>query len=598
MTETTQPLTPNQIHQARDKITGPGQFCEVDTLLLAGNEYRAFKHAPATVIDILDGARAHGDADFLVYEDQRYSYKRFFDGTDALAAALQSSYGIVRGDRVAIAMRNSPEWMIAFAAATLVGAIVVPINSWGNAEDLTFALADCTPQCIIIDQHRHQLLPPHRTHGYHVIVTDVADPSPEAGYRSFGAVVAEFTYQPYTHHTASAEDPAVILYTSGSTGFPKGAVHRHAAICQSLMAMIYLGLLLLELEGPREHRGGATTDSPILTVPLFHATGLISGLLMPAYVGQKVVLLRKWNAQAALRAIETEQVTILSTVPTILLDLLGHPEFDNYNTTTLSRVASAGTATPPGLPELIEKKLGRVSRSSGYGMTETMGVGATMSGAVFDLQPLSAGYASPIMEFRFVDAEGKVNPAGTGGEIQLRGITCSPAYWGMPSADLLTDDGWLRTGDDGYLDRDNYLHVTGRIKEIVIRGGENIHPAEIESVAHRHPAVREVAVFGVDDGRMGEELAMVYVLQANRTTTADQIRQFLTKHLPPHKMPKFLTESPHPLPRNASEKVHKPKVKAMFHPHIDTAATGPTMAATPTGVAGATHNCASISEVP
>ncbi len=246
-------------------------------------------------------------------------------------------------------------------------------------------------------------------------------------------------------------------------------------------------------------------------MPLFHATGLFSGFLVPCAVGQKVVLLRKWHAETAMQIIQTEKITMMATVPAILKDLLTHPRFDDFDLSSLSRVAAAGAATPAGLPELLLGKLGIENRSSGYGMTETTSVCATMSGPVFDLKPMAAGIISPIIGLRVVDAEGTSLASEQDGEIQLRGVTITPGYWQRDdlTQEAFTPDGWLRTGDLGNVDSDGFLHITGRIKEIVIRGGENIAPIEIENVAYRHPSVKEVAVFGAPDDLMGEELAMV-----------------------------------------------------------------------------------------
>jgi long-chain acyl-CoA synthetase len=271
---------------------------------------------------------------------------------------------------------------------------------------------------------------------------------------------------------------AMLLYTSGSTGHPKGVIYCHISVGQALMHMMLAGFLPLEFSGPIELRGGATTEAQLVTVPLFHATGLFSGFLLPCAVGQKVVLLRKWDAVTAMQTIQNEKVTMVATVPAILKDLLTHPRFDDFDLSSISRVAAAGAATPAGLPELLRDRLGIENRSAGYGMTETASVCATMSGPVFDLKPMAAGIISPIIDLRAVDSAGNVLQSGSEGEIQLRGVTITPGYWQRDdlTEEAFTPDGWLRTGDLGSVDADGFLHITGRIKEIVIRGGENIAP--------------------------------------------------------------------------------------------------------------------------
>jgi long-chain acyl-CoA synthetase len=362
------------------------------------------------------------------------------------------------------------------------------------------------------------------------------------------------------------EDMAMLLYTSGSTGHPKGVVYRHISVGQALMHMMLAGFLPLEFSGAIELRGGATTEAQLVTVPLFHATGLFSGFLLPCVVGQKVVLLRKWDAVPAMQTIQNEKVTMIATVPAILKDLLTHPRFDEFDLSSITRVAAAGAATPAGLPELLRNRLGIENRSAGYGMTETASVCATMSGPVFDLKPMAAGIVSPIIDLRVVDAQGNALPAEQDGEIQLRGVTVTPGYWQRDdlTQEAFTSDGWLRTGDLGNIDDDGFLHITGRIKEIVIRGGENIAPIEIENVAYRHSSVKEVAVFGVPDDLMGEELAMVCHPQPGAALTEDELRAHLGDLLPTFKVPKYLALTDEPLPRNASEKIHRLALRNSF----------------------------------
>ena len=389
-------------------------------------------------------------------------------------------------------------------------------------------------------------------------------PENDANYEEELSAGEDQTFKPVNIDT---EDNALILYTSGSTGFPKGVLHRHGAIGQALMNMMFLGLLVAEFEGgPREYRGGADRETPMLTVPLFHATGLLGGFYLPVAMGQKVVMMYKWDSTRALELIEQERVTGLSTVPAILQDLLGNPDFDKFDTASLMRISAAGAATPAGLPELIRNRVENPSSSAGYGMTETMAVGGTMSGALFEFKPDSAGVTSPIMEFRFVNSHGEVQPQGEPGEIELRGVSCTPGYWEKPEANATTfsDDGWMKTGDIGHIDADGYLHITGRIKEIVIRGGENIYPGEIEQAAYERPEVREVVVFGEPDQVMGEELVMVAYLDPEQSLTEADLRDFMKQRLAGYKVPRTIRFADQPLPRNASEKLHKLKVKEAY----------------------------------
>lgn len=574
-TECTPRLTPDLVHEAVRRLTAADGIFAVTEQQVAGARRRVFAHAATTVLDLLNSGRAHGDADFVVFDNQRWSFGEFFSDVDALAAVLQHEMAVKPGDRVAIAMRNCPDWIMTFAAAVHVGAVPVLINSWGSAEELEFTLRDSDPTVLAADLPRSRLAAAGlRQRRIALLFSDVDggieqldhDSLSHLDVRSIREALEAGRGRDYATAKPEPEDMAMLLYTSGSTGHPKGVVYYHVSVCQALMNMLLSGFLPLEFGGAVELRGGATAEAGLVTVPLFHATGLFSGFLIPCAVGQKLVLLRKWHAETAMQTIQTEKITMIASVPAILKDLLTHPKFDDYDLSSLSRVAAAGAATPAGLPELLRDKLGIENRSAGYGMTETTSVCATMSGPVFDLKPMAAGIISPIIDLRVVDTEGTSLPSEQDGEIQLRGITVTPGYWQRNDLtnQAFTADGWLRTGDLGNIDRDGFLHITGRIKEIVIRGGENIAPIEIENVAYRHPSVKEVAVFGVADDAMGEELAMVCYPQPRFALTEEELRAHLAKALPTFKVPKYIALTDKPLPRNASEKIHRLALRNSF----------------------------------
>jgi long-chain acyl-CoA synthetase len=568
-------LTPDLVHEAVRRLTAADGIFAVTERQVAGVPRRVFTHAAPTVLDILTSGRGHGGTDFLVFGDRRWSFEQFFADVDALAAVLQHDMGVKAGGRVAIAMRNCPDWVLVFAAAIHVGAVPVLINSWGSAEELEFTLRDSDPTVLAADLPRARLAAEAlRQRPTALLFSDVDGGSEhlerhsvaDLDVRNIEDALAAGRGRDYAIVRTEPEDMAMLLYTSGSTGHPKGVIYCHVSVGQALMHMMLAGFLALEFSGAIELRGGATTEAQLVTVPLFHATGLFSGFLLPCTVGQKVVLLRKWDAVTAMQTIQNEKVTMVATVPAILKDLLTHPRFDDFDLSSISRVAAAGAATPAGLPELLRDRLGIENRSAGYGMTETASVCATMSGPVFDLKPMAAGIISPIIDLRAVDSAGNVLPSGSDGEIQLRGVTITPGYWQRDdiTEEAFTPDGWLRTGDLGSVDADGFLHITGRIKEIVIRGGENIAPAEIENVAYRHSSVKEVAVFGVPDDVMGEELAMVCHAQPGSALTEDELRAHLRDALPTFKVPKYVALTDEPLPRNASEKIHRLALRNSF----------------------------------
>jgi len=559
--------------------TTPGAPFELADRTIDGRTFRVFAHAPSTLSDVLNAMRTHGGTEFVTFDGYRWTYRDFFTDADALAATMQRDLGVGVGDRVAIAMRNCADWLITFTAAAHLGAVIVPVNSWGSAAELDFTLRNSGASVLAADLPRLALS--HATAAAMSIATlfsdvdgqleDVpADIRARCDIVPIAAAVAAGRGRDYTPAGPDPADTALLLYTSGSTGHPKGVITRHVAVGQILMNMMFSGTVAAAAAaGDPPDAGLVAAQSHLITVPLFHATGLFGGFLLPGLLGHRIALLRKWHAETAMALIEAERITMLSSVPAIFKDLLTHPRFDDFDCSSIIRTSLGGAATPADLPDLMLAKLGVVSRGSGYGMTESGTVGSAMSGPIFGLKPFSAGILSPIIELRTAQP-GSPLPPHAEGEIELRGVTVTPGYWRNEdqTREVFTSDGWLRTGDLGLVDDDGFLVITGRIKELVIRGGENIAPIEIENAAYLHADAKEVAVFGMPDDAMGEELAIVCHRQPGSALTAEQLRAHLRAQLPSFKVPRYVHVTDEPLPRNASEKIHRLAVKKSFTPRL------------------------------
>ena len=540
--------------EAAARVTAPGQIFETGELSVRGTRYRVFVNAPPTLREVFGAARQYGDKTFLVYQAERWSFARVMAEADGLGAALKDRFGVAKGDRVAIAMRNLPEWVAAFAAVISIGAVVVPLNAWWTEEELDYALGDCGAGVVVADRERVDRT---RQSAVRLGIRTVAvrwgsDDLPEGVWRWEGVVRSGSTMPVVP---ISPDDDATILYTSGTTGHPKGAVSTHRAVVQALMAFG----CAVAIEG--ERNPGAEPDverSLILVVPLFHATGCIPVMLSCTMMGYKLVMMYRWDPAAALALIERERVTNFVGVPTQSWDLMESPRFSEFDTSSLRSVGGGGAPAPPALVRRVAEGFKSGRPNIGYGMTETNAYGPTNSGDDYLAHPTSVGRTVPIMEVEVRDPAGQAVPAGERGEIWLKGPNLFRGYWQMPdeTAETLVD-GWLRTGDIGRLDAEGFLYVEDRAKDMVLRGGENVYSAEVEAAIYEHPAVYEAAVFGVPDPRLGEEVAAIVRLKDGQTLTATDLQAFLADHLAAYKIPSRIRFVAEALPRSATGKILK-----------------------------------------
>ena len=551
--------------EAARQVTAAGMPFETVQQDVMGVPRTLFRNAPNSLRDIVVAASARSDdVTFLVYEDERWGFERFGREVAALGTALVEQYGIGHGDRVAIAMRNYPEWVVSFAAAVSVGAISVSFNAWWTAEEMDFALSDCGASVLIADAERiERSRATCERLGVPTLAVRAPDAaalgSPAAPVAQWSDVVGARATDPTVALPEVAIDPdddATILYTSGTTGNPKGAVSTHRAVVQALMG--YACRSALDKARDPDRQGGLAAPSFILVVPLFHVTGCVPVMLSCMLGGLKLVMVYRWDPERALQLIEREEISNFVGVPTQNFDMLNCEAFERYDTSSLRSVGGGGAPAPPELVQRIATTYAKAAPGIGYGMTETNAYGPQNGGADYLRHPTSAGRTTPIMAVEIRDPNGVPVPVGEVGEIWFNGPNLIRGYWNRPdaTAEVLVD-GWLRSGDVGRLDAEGFVYVEDRIKDMVLRGGENVYCAEVEAAIHEHPAVHEVAVFGVPHDRLGEEVAAVVVPRAGASVTETELVDFVAARLAPFKVPTRLRIRPEPLPRNAAGKFLK-----------------------------------------
>jgi long-chain acyl-CoA synthetase len=559
MTETS---TPPSFDEAVAAVTAPGQVFETGRTVIDGVEQTVFVHAPRSLRELFATCRTRGDATFLVFDEERWGFDRYMASVDALAAALVTDLGVEPGDRVAIAMRNLPEWVVAFGAAVSIGAVSVSLNGWWTADELDYGLEDSAPKVLLADPERaSRTVGSCARRGIALVVARSGDaPVPEGALRwddvvgpglAAGAAMPEVDVAP--------EMDATILYTSGTTGRPKGAVSTHRAILQSLMAFGCRAAVARVRSSPDE--AAAVAAQPpvfILIVPLFHVTGCVPVMLSCVASGLKLVIMRKWDPGLALEHIERERVTTFVGVPTQSWDLLEHPRFAEYDTSSLVSVGGGGAPAPPELVRRVEAGFARGRPSIGYGMTETNAYGPQNAGDDYVERPTSTGRAVSILEISVRGPDGREVPVGERGEICFKGPHLIRGYWNKPDATAeAIVEGWLRTGDLGHIDADGFVYVEDRVKDMVLRAGENVYCVEVEAAIYEHPAVHEAAVFGVPHERLGEEVAAAVVPRAGSSLDVEELRQFLCARIAAFKVPSRWLVLAEPLPRNAAGKFLK-----------------------------------------
>ncbi len=552
----------NTWDEASAALTAPGQPFELIDASVNGITMQVFKNAPPHLGYVFGAARQHGDKPFLVYEDERVNFTEAMQQVDALSCLLVNTYGIKKGDRVAVAMRNYPEWVMSFAAIISIGAVSVSMNSWWTADEMEFALEDSGSKVLICDDQRLALAYSFCRKQNIAMLLVRAEGNIPAGVGQWEKDLPLGSAHPGAD--ISPDDDATILYTSGTTGRPKGAVSTHRAIISALMGFS-LRVAVDNLREGKKPDPNALPTSFILIVPLFHVTGCIPVMMSCWVAGLKLVIMYKWDAEKALELISREKVTNFVGVPTQSWDLVNHPRFSDFDMSSMKAIGGGGAPAPAALVDKVAKSFKGGGPQLGYGMTETNAFGPGNRGADYISHPTSTGRTCLPMQLEVRDEQLRPLPVGERGEIWFFGPTLIRGYWNRPDATAETIvDGWLRSGDIGRVDEDGFVYVEDRVKDMILRGGENIFCAEVEGAIYEHSKVHEVAVFGVPHERLGEEVAVAILPNDDVVLTPEEIWTFLDGKIANYKIPTHVIVMKEALPRNAAGKFLKREMQELF----------------------------------
>jgi|SRR5271166_4162614 len=560
------------------ELTAPGQLFEMEEIDIRGVPTRVWKLAPASLRAVFDLSLDHAGAVFLVYEDERTTFGEHYRIAASLAHRLVDRFGVKKGDRVAIAMRNLPEWIMAFWAIVLVGAVVVPLNAWWTGEELEYALSDSGTVVAFVDRERSERIRPHLPSLSDLRSVVVADEhrgapettTPDASGRELPFAEALGTVAPDATPPEVAIDPeddATIFYTSGTTGRPKGAVGTHRNTCTNLMNLFFVNTRQRTRFGStRDESSPRGQNSYLLSVPLFHATGCHAIMVTNTAAGGKLVMMHHFDPERALELIERERISTFGGVPTMVMQVLDSPDFARRDTSSVRSVSYGGAPAPPDLVRRIREHFPVGQPGNGYGLTETSALTSMNTGGDYVRKPDSVGPAVPVTDVAVVpedyagarpDPKLPSGPTVTG-ELWVKGPQVVRGYWRRPedTAQVFTD-GWLHTGDIARIDEEAFIYIVDRAKDIIIRGGENVYSVEVEAVLFEHPAVADCAVIGIPDPVMGEQVGAVLVLHPGHKVAADELGRHVRDQLAAYNVPTRFWFRHRALPHNPAGKVLK-----------------------------------------
>lgn len=551
-------------------LTAPGAPFEMEEKVIRGIPTRVYKNARSGFRELFDLGRSWGEREFIIYEGERQTYGAHFRAAGRLGRLLSERYGVRKGDRIVVAMRNLPEWSVAFWAGQAIGAVVAPLNAWGLGPDLAYGISDSGAKVAIVDAERLDRLKPHlgelSLEGL-IAVRTSAEEAQEAGAILLEDLIgpasayASLPDDPPADPGCDPDDPATILYTSGTTGKPKGALGTHRNAMSNLVSITFGAARGAIRRGDAlpEPDPNAPQRVNLLPVPLFHVTGCHSMLAPTVAAGAKLVLMHKWNPERFLELVETERVNGTTGVPSMVWQVLESPDFSRRDLSSLDSYGYGGAAVAPELTLKFAKLFPHIPPSQGYGATETSSVSTSNSAEDYIARPDSVGTAVPVVDLKVIDVNGDALPPGGVGELLIRGPNVVQGYWNKPEANAKSfTDGWYHTGDIVRMDEQGFVYLLDRAKDMLIRGGENVYCVEIEDVLVSHPAVIDAAVIGLPHRILGEEVGAVVQLKPGEDISEAELIAYASRLLSPYKVPVRIDIRGGEFPRNASGKTLKP----------------------------------------
>jgi long-chain acyl-CoA synthetase len=539
-------------------LTGVGGPFEIVTETIRGRSMKTFKNREKSMREKVAHAGLRGDTEFLVQGDRRISYGEFARRVWGAARALASEHGLQRGDRLAILSYNRPDWLIALFGASSAGGIAVGLNGWWVTEELEYGLRDSGSRFLVVDEILYPRVEPLIGELENLETVFYIGDDPPRGTVPIAEILEPCDEMPTV--PIEEDDPFVILYTSGTTGRPKGCITTHRGTIAQVLGIVFATVVGAATGGGRPTGTGDGPPTSLLSSPLFHVGGLHSSLCAGMTAGAKMVFTEgRFDPEQAMRLIEREKINIWGAIPTMFHRVVHSPRIGDYDLSSLRAISFGGAPTAPETIDRAREVLPvEPIFSNVYGLTETHGVATLNGGKDLLGRKTSIGRPLPFLDMKIVDESGAEVPEGQLGELLIYGPTITPGYWNRPEATAeAVREGWLHTGDLGYRDAEGFTYVVDRAKDMILRGGENVYCTEIENCLADHPEIDEAAVVGVFDAELGERVKAIVKRVDGSGLAVAAVQKHVASHLAKFKVPEFVEFTEDPLPRNPAGKLLK-----------------------------------------